>query len=399
MPNGAELLKKITESRERLKAAWESEEVSVTTPCPLEGGRDVPPHGGKCCQCSAQHLQEESHTIPRSDEALAEAERLMGELLTKPDIGRGEARTDLLNDAGSMFGVLVCVNSLGQRVVLKAFSGGFDSTGIKDVPGWCPALEADPAGELRFQGEVFRQKRRRDEAKTRIDEINEDLERSGQTQQQLDAADGIYLARIGKLDLTVEEWKELGYDPAPIAKPGKGSEPYKAVANKMYNPRNAARKERAAAWTSKRESLEKERYELSEWLKHDNSYEEALIAQRRYLAEQRKIKNYKNEERSLMDACCPPSMEIATNGQMAACAAPKLLAEARRQGLIPVSLAEFWYGKNTEYRKHMNYYESCPYCRSILGFALCGLAEAQRNLDAQLDRLQEIIALDPVEEI
>lgn len=58
------------------------------------------------------------------------------------------------------------------------------------------------------------------------------------------------------------------------------------------------------------------------------------------------------------------------------CCAPKLLNQAAQQGLKPVGISEFFWGKETlsMNRTHGQFYPSCSEkCEPILGFMLCGL--------------------------
>lgn len=60
------------------------------------------------------------------------------------------------------------------------------------------------------------------------------------------------------------------------------------------------------------------------------------------------------------------------------CCAPKLLNYAATNNLRPVSIVEFYWGKEnrSESRKHRSLYSSClEKCQPILGFMLCGLDE------------------------
>lgn len=57
------------------------------------------------------------------------------------------------------------------------------------------------------------------------------------------------------------------------------------------------------------------------------------------------------------------------------CCAPKLLNHAAKKNLIPLSLAEFYWGRpnRSGTRQHRNFYAACTEkCRPILGFMLCG---------------------------
>lgn len=60
------------------------------------------------------------------------------------------------------------------------------------------------------------------------------------------------------------------------------------------------------------------------------------------------------------------------------CCAPKLLAHAAGQLLEPISLVEFYYGREnaSATRKHKLFYPACrEKCRPILGTMLCGIEE------------------------
>ena len=59
------------------------------------------------------------------------------------------------------------------------------------------------------------------------------------------------------------------------------------------------------------------------------------------------------------------------------CAAPKLLEHAYRNGLKPLAMGEFWYGRSpsTAVRTHGHFYPSCTSkCGPLLGFMMKGLA-------------------------
>lgn len=60
------------------------------------------------------------------------------------------------------------------------------------------------------------------------------------------------------------------------------------------------------------------------------------------------------------------------------CCAPKLLAHAARHDLVPLSLAEFYYGREnaSATRTHKHFYPACKEkCGPILGAMLCGIGE------------------------
>jgi len=63
------------------------------------------------------------------------------------------------------------------------------------------------------------------------------------------------------------------------------------------------------------------------------------------------------------------------------CCGPKLLNYAAVSNLVPISLAEFFFGKEnrSQSREHAQFYLPCEKCRPLLGFMLCGAEE--RRLD------------------
>jgi hypothetical protein len=79
---------------------------------------------------------------------------------------------------------------------------------------------------------------------------------------------------------------------------------------------------------------------------------------------------------------CRPLLEAYTgqagipNGT-ADCCGPKLLNFAARNNLLPLGIAEFYYGRQSKQgsRIHGNFYPSCQdKCAPILGYMLCGLS-------------------------
>jgi hypothetical protein len=101
-------------------------------------------------------------------------------------------------------------------------------------------------------------------------------------------------------------------------------------------------------------------------------------------ARSRKLTNPRGQKANFEEACEPKSAKMHAKGQTGWCAAPKLLAEAQKQGLTPISMAEFWMGKPVGNNQDKDLVPSCECCRSFLGFTLCGLEEAQSAKVSQL---------------
>lgn len=93
--------------------------------------------------------------------------------------------------------------------------------------------------------------------------------------------------------------------------------------------------------------------------------------------------NGKGESKSLSDIFEETPIKTPPSGA-GECCAPKLLQAAYLQDLVPVSMAEYWYGKSKEgtVRIHGNHYPSCRgRCLPILRWMLQGLP-----VDSPLDK-------------
>ena len=85
------------------------------------------------------------------------------------------------------------------------------------------------------------------------------------------------------------------------------------------------------------------------------------------------LSNFKDETVSLREAFCVDKGMPTGAGD---CCAPKLLNYAAKNHLKPLSLSEFYYGRENKSgsRQHKTFYSCCEEkCQPILGFLLCGL--------------------------
>lgn len=85
------------------------------------------------------------------------------------------------------------------------------------------------------------------------------------------------------------------------------------------------------------------------------------------------LNNFNNQRASLYDAFYLAKGIPTGTGD---CCAPKLLNFAALNNLKPLSISEFYWGKEniSETRKHGDFYPSCEgKCQPILGFLLCGI--------------------------
>lgn len=88
-----------------------------------------------------------------------------------------------------------------------------------------------------------------------------------------------------------------------------------------------------------------------------------------------KLLNARGTQKSLTEIFANTSMKIPPSGA-GECCAPKLLQTAYLQRLLPLSIAEYWYGKskNGEIRLHGKHYPACRgKCLPVLGWMMQGL--------------------------
>ena len=85
------------------------------------------------------------------------------------------------------------------------------------------------------------------------------------------------------------------------------------------------------------------------------------------------LHNFCSQRRSLLEAW---SGDNGIPNGTADCCGPKLLNTAAKNNLLPLGMAEFFYGRpnKQDTRRHGRFYSPCQEkCRPILGFLLCGL--------------------------
>lgn len=110
----------------------------------------------------------------------------------------------------------------------------------------------------------------------------------------------------------------------------------------------------------------------------------------KYFFKQYQMLNSKGEHKDLTEIFAKTIVEKPPAGS-GDCAAPKLLQYAFKNKLTPISLAEFWWGKQpkSEIRKHKYFYPACQSkCQPILGHMLTGI-----NID------ENPLLINPAEDI
>lgn len=98
-------------------------------------------------------------------------------------------------------------------------------------------------------------------------------------------------------------------------------------------------------------------------------------ALQQWLFDQYNFLNISGDQRNVIDIFKNRIIDVPPSGT-GDCAAPKMLQYAFSKGMMPIALAEFWWGKspNSEIRKHRNFYPACKgKCEPILSHMLLGM--------------------------
>ena len=108
-------------------------------------------------------------------------------------------------------------------------------------------------------------------------------------------------------------------------------------------------------------------------LKHDRASRSEEL--QKWIFNRYIVTNAKGTQASISEIFA--SQGLTPPGGTGECAAPKLLNHAFKNGLTPVAMGEFWYGRSPEtaVRTHGHFYPSCTSkCGPLLGFMLDGLS-------------------------
>ena len=119
-------------------------------------------------------------------------------------------------------------------------------------------------------------------------------------------------------------------------------------------------------------------------------------ALQRWLFSQYSMLNARSESRSLVAIFAETPQRVPPSGA-GDCCAPKLLQYAYANGLRPVCMAEFWWGRSPEgeVRHHLHYYPACRgKCLPILTYMLQGLEVARGSYEAAVTQPLEVVYED-----
>jgi tRNA pseudouridine32 synthase/23S rRNA pseudouridine746 synthase len=289
---------------------------------------------------------------------------------------------------GKMFGVLVVKNKQNQLGYLTAFSGKLADKSLPEifVP---PVFNMRTSGSFYLKGEL------------EIDGINTHLEILKKDKKYLflkelvkktteeienDLAFQRKRMKFSRKDRKAQKEKAI-----PILSAEELQQLTKKLTQESYNNQFFLKELQEyyqvkleeistdfLVFEAKIASLKKERKEKSNYL------QQTLFSKYAFLNQQKELKN-------LLDIFDNPALKPpAGSGE---CAAPKLLQYAFANNLIPITMAEFWWGisPNSAVRKHKNYYPACQgRCKPILSHMLKGVKMDPNLLLGNLSEKQEL---------
>ncbi len=269
-------------------------------------------------------------------------------------------------EAGKMLGVMIAADESGRRHALWAFSGQAGDLGFT-FPGFVgPVLDyLRPGGYFKTrEADISRQNADIAEyEKETLVPLREEYERAAE-----------------KMNAEVEAYREecrLSKARRDAARQAGETDPERLAAMIQQSQFEKAelRRRRKRAEEALKPSLLR--------LREAEQHLEAMKARRRsnsealqkWLFDSFTLLNARGESKSLSEIFADTPLKAPPSGA-GECCAPKLLQEAYRRRLRPVSMAEYWYGrpKDGEVRIHGHHYPACRgKCLPVLRWMLQGM--------------------------
>jgi tRNA pseudouridine32 synthase / 23S rRNA pseudouridine746 synthase len=304
------------------------------------------------CPTTGKHL-----SLPRTSLVEAVAGGLMRRL----------ALSEIYNREGKMYGVLLARSSLGELLVLKAFSGLLQ--GKAEVEGWVSpisgrdrliieekqtlaSLEAMKRELIELQSLPERQEYEllsRDFA-VRLKDLGEILRQKREERQQQRDKYRSHLEDEALTRILAQLDDRSRHDSREVRQ-------LKQQRDKVLQPL----KEKIASIDRRIGELKTKRKDLSRQLQ-----EQMFVAY--------SLTNFAGQSLALRELKLSGALPTGAGD----CCAPKLLHAAANKDLIPLAMAEFWWGEDSQERKKGEFYGACiERCQPLLGFLLSGLSGAE----------------------
>lgn len=266
---------------------------------------------------------------------------------------------------GKMLGVLVVKDDDGAIGYLAGFSG--NAGGRSTIEGFVPPIYdlTDPDGTFRKEENT-------------LNALNEKI-------RQMESDPEFSALKTGLREAEINIEKEISEMKAMMAI---AKQERDAIRSETDDPSKLSRLVTESQYHKAQLRRIKERGKsvTSDLLKRISAYESSLIELKRQRAEKsERLQKWIFEQYIITDACGNRESiaEIFAGqgktppGGTGECAAPKLLEAARRIGVQPLAMGEFWYGQSpdTAVRTHGHFYPSCTSkCGPLLEYMTKGMS-------------------------
>ena len=294
--------------------------------------------------------------LPRTTLAEAIALGLMQELAKLPQTAEGK-----------MYGILLVATPTQEKKVLKAFSGLLE--GAREVTGWVPSI----AGRTTVSREEEETLALLDLIKQELISLEypqerEDYQRlSRDWQKQLEKLTNLHSQRKHSRDQERQKLLTLlSGENLTIA-----LERLNQASQKDGIERKNVKKQGEQALITLKELIDAADRRIGQ-LRQERKVLSRQLQQQLYQAYS--LRNFNGESTPLSDLMKGGQLPTGTGE----CCAPKLLHYAATHHLTPLTMAEFWWGMETDNRFRGQFYGACSQrCQPIMGFLLSGSSKIQ----------------------
>lgn len=321
------------------------------------------------CPQNRQYYQ-----LPRTVLAKAVSQSIMDQLRTDPQLHR----------EGKMYGVLLVRTAAGQIAYLKAFSGLLQ--GKATQPGWVPPIPG--RSQLALQEAQTLQSLAA--IKQRLIELQALPERI-RYQQLLASFDH---QRQALNQSHRQRKQERHRQRRKLQHHMQGA----ALETALKGLRQDSRRDKAELRSLKKAKAE-QLAPLQATIQTADEEIKRLKQERKALSRQLQaemhqgyyLTNFAGQSLSVAALAGDKFLPTGTGD----CCAPKLLHFAAEHGLVPLAMAEFWWGAESADKQQGQFYEACAErCQPIMGFLLAGLSAEPANVRCETDLSLRILYED-----
>jgi tRNA pseudouridine32 synthase/23S rRNA pseudouridine746 synthase len=283
---------------------------------------------------------------------------------------------------GKMFGVLVVQNSKGELGYLAAFSGILAGKNLHAyfVP---PVYDVqDPTGYFKQEEEEI------SAINKKVEALSDDpayLLCKQQWNEEKQTAQSALQEMKDSMAVAKKERERL--------RANEPNEQVKAILIRESQFQKAELKRLKQYWEKRLQTLQTKINTFKKQIEElRTERKKRSVALQLWLFRQFQLLNAKGEKKDLSELFKDTTQKVPPAGA-GECAAPKLLQYAYQNRLIPIAMAEFWWGDSPkqEIRRHGYYYPACKgKCEPILKHMLVGLQVDENPLQKEALRKKEL---------